>query len=127
MPRVLHFTAKNFGAYEADALVVGFAQDHASEVSDEGLILQRAKEGEDDSGIYVEIPIQRHVCYDGIQEAALARDSFTVVFLPDAIDELGGIAAMTISFASSDSEFESLEAILKRIFRGHETFTIQKG
>jgi hypothetical protein len=127
MGRTVSFTAKDVGAFEDQALTVGFARDHADERTDDALILQRAKEEEDDSGIYVEIPIQRFVCYDGVKEAVLTRDTFSVTFYPDAVDELGGIAAMQISFASSDEEFSNLVAMLRRIFHDHEAFAVTKG
>ena len=127
MGRVLNFAAKDFGAHEGEALIVGFARDGSEETSDESLILQRAKENEEDQGIYVEIPIQRFACYDGVKEAELTRDRFSVTFYSDAVEELGGIAKMKISFASSDAEFEDLAAMLMRVFRDHEGFTIKRG
>lgn len=126
MSRLVSFTAKEVGANDDGAFTVGFARDRTDENTDEALILQRAKEVEDDSGIYVEIPIQRFVCYDGVQAATLTRDSFSVTFYSDAMAELGGIAGMRIFFSSSETEFLNLAATLKRIFHDHEAFTVQK-
>jgi hypothetical protein len=125
MSRSLRFTAKDVGACEQNgAFVVGFARARSDESSEEALILQRAADDSEDSGIYVEIPIQRYVCYDGVKEAVLGRNSLSVTFYPDAVAELGDIGAMQISFTSSDSEFANLAETLRRIFRGHESFAI---
>lgn len=126
--RALSFTAKEFGAFEDFALVVGFARDKAVEASDEALILQRAKEDDpDDQGVCAEIPVQRFVSYDAVKQAALSPGHFSIVFYPDAIAELGGIGSMDIAFSCSEAEFAPLASMLKRIFRGHECFTVRNG
>jgi len=125
MSRSLRFTAKDVGAFEQNgAHIVGFARSRSDEASDEALILQRSSDDSDDSGIYAEIPIQRYVCYDGVKDAVLARNSLSVTFYPDAAAELGDIGDMQISFSRSESEFANLVTTLRRIFRGHESFTI---
>ncbi|MFT3867612.1 MAG: Imm10 family immunity protein [Nibricoccus sp.] len=127
MPKVARFSARDFGAYEDHALVVGFARDQSDEESDDALVLQRAKETEEDSGIYAEIPPQRFVTFGGVKEARLARDSFSVTFEPEATAELDGIAAMQISFSMSDEDFSQIRQMLSRIFRDHAGFKIQNG
>src|SRR5882762_9395634 len=77
------FTAHVCGVDEdEETIVVGFSRDPADEHTLDGLILQRGKDPEEDvpgiQGVYVEIPIQRHVVSGGITEASLRRDSFTL-------------------------------------------------
>jgi len=127
MHKVVSFTAKDFGAYEDHALVVGFARDKRDEESEDALVLQRATEAEEDTGIYAEIPPQRFVSYGGVKEAELARDSFSVTFEPEARAELDGISAMRISFAMSEEDFSRIMKMLSRIFRDHAAFKIQTG
>ena len=129
MSRVVKFTAREVAADDGDfALTVGFARDSRDEQTDDGLMFQRAKEDDpDDEGIYVEVPIQRYACYDGVAAAKLGGDRFSVSFTAEAVPNLGGIAGMEISFALSAAEFERLAAMLKRIFRDHEAFTVDAG
>jgi hypothetical protein len=126
MRRVVTFVAKDFGAFEDHALIVGFARDRRDEQTDEALILKRAKEGDEDTGIYTEIPPQRFSTSDGIEEAILGRDCFSVRFGPDASSELDDISEMSISFAMIPEEFASIAAMLRRIFRNHEGFRIDE-
>jgi len=125
--RTISFTAKDFGADEDGALTAGFARDQSDKSSDEALILQRAKDKEDDPGIYIEIPIQRFAAYGGIRQAELSRNSFSIAFQPKTAKKLGGISEMKIAFAMPDAEFVKIEMILKRIFRDHEAFAVKKG
>ena len=129
MPRIIKFTAKDVAADDEDfALTAGFARDGSDEDTDDGLMLQRAKEDEsDDEGIYVEVPIQRHACYGGVAEATLRVGHFSISFTPESTRRLGDIAGMEISFTVSPEQFEQLAAILHRIFREHEGFTVEKG
>jgi hypothetical protein len=127
MSRIISFAAKDVGVSEDFAWCVGFARGGVDEATDDGLMLQRAIDEQDGSEIYAEIPIQRHACYDGIETAVLTRDTFRVTFAPDAVEKMGGIAAMKISFVSSEAEFEKLATMLKRIFRDHAAFSVEQG
>jgi hypothetical protein len=128
MPRFVIFVAKDIGTYEDYALIVGFARDQRDEQTDEALILQRAKEGDDDdTGVYAEIPPQRFATFDGVERAILGPDSLIVRFGPDAWAELDDISEMRISFTMRREEFSSVAAMLERIFRDHEGFRIDQG
>jgi hypothetical protein len=125
MSRSVNFTARDFGAFEQNGvLVAGFARDRSDESSDEALILQRALEDADAVGVDVEIPIQRFFARDGVKEAKLYRDKLSVTFYPEAAVELNGIGRMNIAFSMSGSEYANIEAALRRIFREDESFSI---
>jgi hypothetical protein len=129
MSRIVKFTAKDVGGSEEDfALTVGFVRDSSDEHTDDGVMLQRAKEDDsDDQGIYAEVPIQRYASYGGIKEAMLARDHFSVTFAPDTAQDFADLSGMEISFAVSPEEFERIASLLQRIFRDHNGFKIQTG
>jgi hypothetical protein len=129
MSRIIKFAAKDVGGDDEDfALTVGFVRDFNDEHTDDGLMLQRAKEDDsDDQGIYAEVPIQRYASYGGIKEATLARDHFSVTFAPETARDFADISGMEISFAVPAEEFERITALLRRIFRDHDGFKIQKG
>ncbi len=128
MNRIVKFTATELGAVEAEfALVIGFALDVTSKRTESALTLQRAKEGSvEDEGIYVEIGLQDHACYDGIKDAMLEPGRFTISFTSDARPRLGGIGGMDISFQISASEFGNLADIMRRVFRNHGVFSIKE-
>jgi hypothetical protein len=125
MSRVLKFFAKDHGVYTDHAICVGFSRDQADEESDEALILQRAFESEDDNDeICLEIPIQRCISYGGVKRAELKRNSFEIIFEPEAMRDLNDIEAMLISFSMPDEAFEQITNALQQVFRGHEAFVV---
>jgi len=100
MSRIIKFAARDVdGDDEGFALTVGFVRDSNDEHTDDGLMLQRAKEDDSgDQGIYAEVPIQRYASYGGIKEAALARPHFSVKFAPETARDFADISGMEISF-----------------------------
>jgi hypothetical protein len=126
MNRRLTFTARDFGAYERNgALIAGFAKDRRDEASDEALVLQRSADDLGSGQVSAEIPVQRYSANDAVEKASLSRDRLSIAFYPDATLEMGGIEGMEIAFAASDPEFANLVGILKRIFLGHDLFTVE--
>ena len=103
------------------AVTVGFSRDPADEDSFDGLLLQRGR-GEINGdipgirGVYVEIPIQRHVVYGGISEAILHRDSFTLRFDETTPAKMGGLQEIFVRFELADEAFASVRAGLRFIF-----------
>jgi hypothetical protein len=122
------FTAYVCGVDEGeDAISVGFSRDPADEKSLGGLILQRGKEPQDDApgiqGVYVEIPIQRHVVYGGITEASLRRDSFALRFDERAAHEMGHLHQIVARFDLPDGEFGRIRDALRLVFAGCSCYT----
>jgi hypothetical protein len=126
MNRYLTFTARDFGAYEQNgALIAGFAKDRRDEASDEALVLQRSTGDLYSGHVSAEIPIQRYAANDAVKKASLSRDRLSIAFYPDAALEMGGIEGMEIAFAATDPEFTNLVSVLRRIFLGHDLFTVE--
>jgi hypothetical protein len=122
------FTAYVCGVDEGeDAISVGFSRDPADEKSLDGLILQRGKEPQDDApgiqGVYVEIPIQRHVVYGGIAEASRRRDSFALRFDEHAAHEMGHLHQIVARFDLPDGEFGRIRDGLRIVFAGCSCYT----
>ena len=117
------FISHHSGVDESEfAITVGFSRDPADESSLDGLLLQRGRGVEDDTsgigGVYVEIPIQRHVIYGGITEARLRRDDFTVRFDDVAARKMGGFHEILVHFDLSDEQFASIRDALRFVFAG---------
>ena len=125
MARIVKFYAKDIGGGDEDfSITVGFARGQIDKDTDDGLILQRAKEDDpDDQGIYAEVPIQRYASYGGIKEATLSRTQFVITFTPETVRDISG---MQISFTISIDQFEKIAGLLKRIFRGHDGLKIEE-
>ena len=104
------------------ALTVGFSRDPADEVSLDGLILQRGRGVEDDTpgidGVYVEIPIQRHVVYGGIVSAVLQRNTFTLRFDELTARQMGGFQEILVHFDLSEDDFLPIREGLRTVFTG---------
>ena len=104
------------------AISVGFSRDPADEHSLDGLIVERGKDPQEDvpgiEGVYVEIPIQRHVVYGGITEASLRRDSFTLRFDAHAADKMGHLHRIVARFDLPDDEFDRIRHGLRSVFAG---------
>jgi len=103
------------------AMTVGFCRDPADDDSLDGLILERGRGEEDDTpgikGVYVEIPIQRHVVYGGITGATLGRDSFKLQFDAAAAREMGGFGEILVHFQVADDEFIAIRDGLRYVFK----------
>lgn len=117
------FVSNETGVDESEcAITVGFSRDFADESSLDGLVLQRGRGDEDETpgidGVYVEIPIQRHVVYGGIVEARLRRDSFTLRFDDVAAGEMADFREIVAHFDLSDEQFASIRAALQIVFTG---------
>src|SRR2546423_1386724 len=84
------------------AVTVGFSRDPADEQSFDGLLLQRGEDPREDvpgvAGVYVEIPIQRHVIYGGIRQASLRHDSFTLRPEDAVAPKMGGLHEIVVRF-----------------------------
>jgi hypothetical protein len=81
----------------------------------------RAAEGnEDDSGIHFEFNDQINGDDDCIRECRLSRKHVDVV-LTNPIDPRKKIDAVHVDFDVPDEAFANFVAILRRIFRGHES------
>ena len=104
------------------ALSVGFSRDPADEDSLDGLVLQRGRGAEDDTpgigGVYVEIPIQRHVVYGGITEAILRGDSFVLRFDESTALKMRGFHQILVRFDLPDEEFTTIRDGLRFVFSG---------
>ena len=91
-------------------------------LSFDGLLLQRGRGIQDDTpgidGVYVEIPIQRHVVYGRITEATLRGDSFTLRFDEATTREMGGFREIIVHFDLPDEQFTSIRDALRFVFRG---------
>ncbi len=102
------------------AVMVGFARDPVDESSLDGLILQRGRGADAESGgvdaVYVEIPIQRHVVYGGIREATLRKDSFGLRFDDRAAAAMGGFHEIIVRFILSEEELEEISGALQEVF-----------
>jgi hypothetical protein len=105
-----------------DAISVGFSRDPADEHTLDGLIVQRGKHPEEDvagiNGVYVEIPIQRHVVYGGVTEALLQRDSFMLRFEKHAAHEMGHLHEIVARFDLPDQQFSEIRDALRLVFAG---------
>src|SRR4051812_12817386 len=110
-----------------DAISVGFSRDPADEHTLDSLIVQRGKDPQEDApgieGVYVEIPIQRHVVYGGITEASLRRDSFTVHFDEHAVHKMGHLHQIVARFDLPDREFSRIRDALRFVFAGCSCYT----
>ena len=104
------------------AITVGFSRDPADEDSLDGLLLQRGRSAEDDTpgigGVYVEIPIQRHVVYGGITEATLRRDRFILRFDEPTAHKMGCLHQILVRFDLLDDEFTAIRDGLRFVFTG---------
>ena len=104
------------------AITVGFSRDPADEDSLDGLILQRVKDRQEDTpgidGVYVEIPIQRHVVQGGITEALLRPNSFSLRFDPPTAREMGFLHHILVRFDLPDREFTAIRDGLRFVFSG---------
>jgi hypothetical protein len=117
------FTSHHSSVDESEfAITVGFSRDPADESSLDGLLLQRGRGVEDDTpgigGVYVEIPIQRHVVYGGIAEARLRRDDLTLRFDETAARKMGGFLEILVHFDLEDERFASIRDALRFVFTG---------
>jgi hypothetical protein len=117
------FVAHHCGVDESEfAITVGFSRDPADESSLDGLLVQRGRGAEDDtpgiSGVYVEIPIQRHVVYGGVIEATLRRDSFTLRFDDATAQTMAGFREIVACFDLQDEQFASIRDALRFVFKG---------
>jgi hypothetical protein len=126
------FTAYVCGVDEdEDAITVGFSRDPADEHSLDGLILQRGKDPQEDvpgvQGVYVEIPIQRHVVYGGITEASLRHDSFTLRFDEHTAHEMGHLHQIVARFDLPAGEFTRIRDALRLVFTGCSCYTEANG
>jgi hypothetical protein len=115
------FVSHHSGADVDESLIcVGFSRDPADESSLDGLILQRGRDVEEDTpgidGVYVEIPIQRHVVYGGIVEATLRRDSFALRFDDSTAQEMAGFREIVVRFNLPDEQFANIRNALQLIF-----------
>ena len=110
-----------------DANSVGFSRDPADEHTLDALILQRVKDAQDDvpgiRGVYIEIPIQRHVVYGGITEAALRRQSFMLRLDELASHEMGHLHQIVARFDLPDDEFSRIRDALRIVFAGCSCYT----
>jgi hypothetical protein len=104
------------------AMTVGFSRDPADESSLDGLLLQRGRGIEDDTpgldGVYLEIPIQRHVVYGGITQATLRRDNFSLRLDDRAAREMGGFNEVFVRFDLPDDKFKEIRDALRFVFKG---------
>lgn len=117
------FLGQHWGVDENEfAVSVGFSRDPTDEESLDGLLVQRGRGPEEDTpgidGVYVEIPIQRHVVYGGITEAILRVDSFTLRFNPEASREMGGFEEILVRFKLTAEEFTEMREALRFVFAG---------
>ncbi len=117
------FASYHSGVDESEfAITVGFSRDPADESSLDGLLVQRGRGVEDDTpgigGVYVEIPIQRHVVYGGIIEARLQRGSFTLRFDDTTAPKMAGFREITARFDLADDELASIREALRFVFTG---------
>jgi hypothetical protein len=110
-----------------DAISVGFARDPADEHTLDALIVQRARDPEEDvagiEGVYVEIPIQRHVVYGGVREALLRRNSFTLRFDEHAAHKMGHLGQIVARFDLPDGEYVGIRHALRLVFAGCACYT----
>jgi hypothetical protein len=104
------------------AITVGFSRDPADEVSLDGLLLQRGRGTQKGvpgiQGVYVEIPIQRHVVYGGITEASLRRNSFILRFDEPTAHTMGCLYQILVRFDLPDDEFAVIRDGLRFVFTG---------
>jgi hypothetical protein len=126
------FTASVCGVDDNDdAIAVGFARDPADEHTLDALIVQRGKDPQENvpgmEGVYVEIPIQRHVVYGGIMEASLRRDSFTMRFDEHAAHKMGHLHQIVARFDLPDGEFSGIRDALRLVFAGCSCYTEANG
>jgi hypothetical protein len=114
-----------------DAISVGFARDPADEHTLDALIVQRGNDPEEDvtgiEGVYVEIPIQRHVVHGGITGASLRRDSFTLRFDQHASHKMGHLHQIVARFDLPDGEFGNIRDALRLVFAGCSCYTEADG
>ena len=103
------------------AITVGFSRDPADESSLDGLLVQRGRCVEEDTpgidGVYLEIPIQRHVAYGGISKATLRRGSFTLRLDDRAAREMGGFNEFFIRFNLPDDRFKEVRDAMRFVFK----------
>jgi hypothetical protein len=128
-----HTSSHVFTAYvcgvndDDDAISIGFARDPADEYTLDALIVQRAKNPRDDvagiEGVYVEVPIQRHVVYGGIIEASLRLDSFTMRFDEHAAHKMGHLHEIVARFDLPDGEFCGIRNALRLVFANCSCYT----
>jgi len=104
------------------AITVGFSRDPADEDSLDGLLLQRGRGTQKGipgiQGVYVEIPIQRHVVYGGITEALLRRDSFVLQFDEPTAHKMGCLRQILVHFDLPTAEFTTIRDGLRFVFTG---------
>ena len=117
------FISYHSGAYTSEfAITVGFSRDPADESSIDGLLVERGRGVQDDTpgigGVYLEIPIQRHVASGGITGATLRRDSFRVRIDDRTAREMGGFSEILIRFDVPDDSFKEIRDALRFIFKG---------
>src|SRR3954470_706395 len=103
------FTAHVCGVDEnEDAISVGFSRDPKDERTLDALILQRGKDAQDDipgiQGVYIEIPIQRHVLYGGITKALLRRQNFMLWLDEHAAHKMGHLHQIVARFDLPNDE-----------------------
>jgi len=113
------------------ALTVGFPRDPAEEDSLDGLILQRGRDPQEDvrgiQGVYVEIPIQRHVAHGGITEAMLGRDRFILRFDEATAHKMGSLREILVHFDLPEDDFHVIRDGLRFVFTGCSCYREEHG